>query len=320
MQASIKDILGRPERYVDQVVNIDGVLVVAAFNRAATRFEQVWIAEANTSNPLAIQGQSLHSDSTLWHGLSRLSPPHRDGYQNYRVHDPAQAWVRIIDGEEAPQLEIITAAVYRGDYTLFIGESGVRLEQALSAKATVLSVSDIRRNQAEHLNRLCHVYGTLTLRSAPAAQYLSPGKIPYLTARAPKPPKTIPADWLDDIAYPQSNSAPEAEEDLQDALYLDPAYGIARRLASFPGINQTVVKPAIVFGSFVETAHESHFGAMTRLRSVYLQNIRHNDGRKSFESVIKLKNFARKAIESAGSPAAPAASASSSGDGKPPIR
>ncbi|MCY4071029.1 MAG: hypothetical protein OXG60_07000 [Chloroflexi bacterium] len=292
MQASIADILGRPERYVEQVVNIDGVLVVAAFNRAATRFEQVWMAEAKTSNPLAIQGQPIQSDSTLWHGLSRLSAPHRRGYQNYRVHDPARAWVRIIDAEEAPRLEIITAAVYRGDFTLFIGESGVRLEQALSAKAPVLSVSDIRRNQARYLNRLCHVYGTLTLRTAPAAQYLSPGKIPYLTAPAAKPPETIAAEWLDDIAYPQSNSAPEAAENLQDALYLDPAYGIARRLASFPGINQTVVKPAIVVGSFVETAQESHFGAMTRLRSVYLQNIRHNDGRKSFESVIKLKNFA----------------------------
>ena len=292
MQASIEDILGRPDRYVDQVVNIDGVLVVAAFNRAATQFEQVWFTEAKTANPLAIQGQCIHSDSTLWHGLSRLSPPHRRGYQNYRVHDPARAWVRIIDAEEAPRLEIITAAVYRGDFTLFIGESGVRLEQALSEKAALLSVSDIRRNQANYLNRLCHVYGTLTLRTAPAAQYLSPGKIPYLTAPAAKPPETIAAEWLDDIAYPQSNSAPEAAEDLQDALHLDPAYGIARRLASFPGINQTVVKPAIVVGSFVETAHESHFGAMTGLRSVYLQNIRHTDGRKSFESVIKLKNFA----------------------------
>lgn len=292
MQASIEDILGRPERYVDQVVNIDGVLVVAAFNRAAIRFEQVWIAEAKTSNPLAIQGQPIPSDSTLWHGLSRLPAPHRTGYQYYRVHDPVRAWVRIIDAQEAPRLHIITAAVYRGDFTLFIGESGVRLEQALSTKATLLSVAEIRRNRANYLNRLCHVYGTLTLRAAPAAQYLSPGKIPYLTAPAAKPPATIPAAWLDDIAYPQSNSAPEAEEDLQDALHLDPAYGIARRLASFPGINQTVVKPAIVVGNFVETARDTHFGAMTRLSSVYLQNIRHNHGQKSFESVIKLKNFA----------------------------
>ncbi|MCY4021700.1 MAG: hypothetical protein OXG39_20035 [Chloroflexi bacterium] len=291
MQASIEDILGRPERYVEQVVNIDGILVVAAFNQAANRFEQVWIAQAKTSNPLAIQGQPIQSDSTLWHGLSRLSAPQRRGYQNYRVHDPVRAWVRIIDAEESPRLEIITAAVYRGDFTLFIGESGVRLEQALGAKATVLSVSDIRRNQADYLNRLCHVYGTLTLRTAPAAQYLAPGKIAYLTASAAQPPATVPAEWLDDIAYPQSNSAPEAEEDLRDALHLDPVYGIARRLASFPGINQTVVKPAIVVGSFVETAQDTHFGAMTRLRSVYLQNIRHNHGQKSFESVIKLKNF-----------------------------
>lgn len=292
MQASIRDILGRPQRYVDRVINIDGVLVVAAFNRAATRFEQVWIAEAKTSNPLAIQGQSIHSDSTLWHGLSRIGAPHRTGYQNHRIHDPARAWVRITQVEGAPRLEIITAAVYRGDYTLFIGESGVRLEQALGATASVVSVPDIRRKQASYLNRQCHVYGTLMLRAAPAAQYLSPGKIPYLTAPAAKPPETIPADWLEDIAYPQSNNAPEAEEDLRDGLYLDPAYGIARQLASFPGINQTVVKPAIVVGDFVTTAHKSHFGALTRLRSVYLQNIRHQEGRKSFESVIKLKNFA----------------------------
>lgn len=292
MQASIEDILSRPERYVDQVVNIDGVLVLAAFNRASTQFEQVWIAQAKTAQPLAIQGRPIHSESTLWHGLSRLSAPYRRSQQNYRVQDPARAWVRILAAEAAPRLELITAAVHRGDFTLFIGESGVRLEQALSEEANIVSVSEIRRNQAKYLNRLCHVYGTLTLRAAPAAQYLSPGKIPYLTASAAKPPATIPAEWLDDIAYPQSNSAPEAAEELQGALYLDPAYGIARRLASFPGINQTVVKPAIVVGSFVQTAHEAHFGALTRLRSVYLQNIRHRDGRKSFESVIKLKNFA----------------------------
>lgn len=292
MKARIEDILGSPERFVDSVVNIDGILVVAAFNRAATRFEQVWIAEATTSKPLAIQAQAIHSDSTLWHGLSRISAPHRRGYQNYRIHDPTRAWVRILEADEAPRLEIITAAVFRGDYTLFIGEGGVRLEQALSAQASLISVSDIRRNQAKYLNRLCHVYGTLTARAAPASQYLSPGKIPYLTAPAAKPPGTIPADWLDDITYPQSNNDPEAAEDLQDALYLDPAYDIARRLASFPGINQTVVKPAIVVGDFVRTAHEAHFGAMTRLRSVYLQHIRHRDGRKSFESVTKLKNFA----------------------------
>ena len=292
MQASIEDILRRPERYVDQVVNIDGILLVAAFNRAANQFEQVWIAQANKPDPQAIQGQPMRSDSTLWHGLSRMSAPHRSGYQNYRVHDPVRAWVKVVAAEEAPRLEIITAAVYRENFTLFIGESGVRLEQALSEKATVVSVADTRKDKAKYLNRLCHVYGTVTLRTAPAAQYLSPGKIPYITASAAKPPETIEAEWLEDIAYPQSNSAPEAAEGLQNALYLDPGYSITRRLASFPGINQTVVKPAIVVGTFVETAHESHFGAVTRLRTVYLQNIRLNDGSKSFESVIKLKNFA----------------------------
>ena len=292
MQASIEAILRRPERYVGQVVHIDGVLVLAAFNRASTQFEQVWFAQAKTAKPLAIQGQPIHGESTLWHGLSRLSAPYRRGNQNYRVQDPARAWVRILAAQGAPRLEIITAAVYREDFTLFIGESGVRLEQALSEKTNIVSVADIRRDPAKYLNRLCHVYGTLTLRTAPAAQFLSPGKIPYLTAPAAKAPVTMPDEWLDDIAYPQSNSAPEAAEDLQDALHLDPDYGIARRLATFPGINQTVVKPAIVVGSFAQTGHEAHFGALTQLRSVYLQNIRHRAGRKSLESVIKLKNFA----------------------------
>lgn len=292
MQAKFEDILGHPKRYVDQVVNVEGILLVTTFNRVANQFENVWIVQANKPEPQAIQAQPLRSDSTLWHGLSRISAPHRTGYQNYRIHDPARAWVKVVGAEETPRLEIVTAALYREDFTLFIGESGVRLDQALHEHARVVSVADIRKNKALHLNRLCHVYGTMTLRTAPAAGYLAPGKIPYITDPAAKPPEFFRAEWLDDIAYPQSNSAPEAEEGLQDALHLDPGYGIAGRLAIFPGINQTVVKPAIVVGTFVETAHESHFGALTRLRSVYLQNIRHDDGRKSFESVIKLKNFA----------------------------
>ncbi len=292
MQASIEDILRNPERYVDQVVNIEGVLVLAAFNRASAQFEQVWMAQANNANPLAIQGQPIHGESTLWHGLSRLSPPQRIGNPNYRVKDPARAWVRILAAEKAPVLALITAAVYRGDFTLFVGESGVRLEQALSADAKIVSVSDLQKHPAKYQNELCHVYGTLTLRAAPAAQYLSPGKIPYITNPAAKAPAALAAEWLDDITYPQSDSSPAAAADLKSALYLDPAYNIARRLAAFPGINQALVKPAIVIGNFVTKAREPHFGAMTKLRGVYLQNIRHGDGRKSFESVIKLKNFA----------------------------
>lgn len=295
MRASIADILRQPEPYLGKVAHIDGVLAVAAFNHAASQFEQVWIAQANTPNPLAIQVDAMHSESMLWHGLSRLSAPDRSGNQNFRVQDPARAWVKVLAGEDAPRLEIITAAVYRGSSTLYIGKSGLRLDQALGGKAAIVSVAELRKNPAAYLNRHCHVYGTLTLRAAPAAQYLSPGKIPYLTSPALQPPTcptAIEAGWLDDIVYPQSNNEPIAAEVLRGAIRLDPAYGIAQSLSAFPGIYQTVVKPAIVEGIFVESAHEGHFGAMKELRSVYLQNICYKDGRKTFESVIKLKRFA----------------------------
>ena len=254
-----------------------------------------WIAQAKARNPRGIRGLPIHSDSTLWHGLSRLSPRHVPGYQQFRVHDAVRACVRIVKGDDAPKLELLTAAVFRQAFTLFVGEDGIRLEQALGSDATLLSVDAIEADLARHMNRVCQVYGTLTVKTAPPAQYLAPGKIAYITAAGRvKPPTQVDARWLADINYPQSDSRPEADASLANSLHIDPNFRIAQRLRHLPGINQTSVKPAIVAGKLVPSGNPRHFAGMTDIRSVYVQNIRHDDdGEKAFESVLKLKNFER---------------------------
>ena len=164
MQATIGDILERPASYAGQFVNIDGILLVTAFDRAARQFEQVWLVSATSPARRGIQAQPINSDSTLWHGLSRLSARHLPGFQNYRIHDAVRACVKVVQGSEeddAPRLEILTAAIYREDYTLFVGENGVRLDQALPDNATIDLVSEIQLAKGRFFNRVCQVYGTL---------------------------------------------------------------------------------------------------------------------------------------------------------------
>ena len=58
-----------------------------------------------------------------------------------------------------------------------------------------------------------------------------------------------------------------------------------------PGINQTIVKPAIVVGTLGAREHEEHFAILSDIEDVYLQNVCFTERGKSLESVIKLKNF-----------------------------
>ena len=290
----IADILARPDAFIDTVVNVDGALLVAGYDRARRQFQQVWLADSSGRETCGMRALPIHSDSTLWHGLSRLSARHLPGYQQYRVHDAVRAWVRVVEVDGEPRLEVLTAAVFREAFTLFVGDEGVRLEQALADRNGLLSVADIARHQARYLNRACQVYGTLTLKTAPAVQYLAQGKLAYITDTAKAaPPTRLEADWLDDIAYPQSDSRPEADASLAATLHIDPNYGIMRQLRGFPGINQTSVKPAIVAGKLVSSGNPRHFAGLTDICSVYLQNIRHDGDERRFESVIKLKNFGR---------------------------
>ena len=303
MQASIADILESPAQFADKIVYIDGVLLVTAFDRASSRFEQVWLAQAARDRRLGLRGLPIRSDSTLWHGLSRLSPRHEPGYPGYRVHDAARACVQVsadAGSERAPRISLLTAAVFRSDFTLYVGESGVRLEQALPRKAAVSAVADIRRARHRYLRRECLVYGTLVIHATPAAQVLLPGKIPIFAAgqpiRAALTRSHDPEDeahWLEDIAYPQSDSRRSPLEAARDAIQIDPYYPIARRLAAFPGVNQTIVRPAIIQGTLVASGSDDHFAALTALRNLYLQNIRFDGDSKSFESVVKLKGFAK---------------------------
>ena len=302
MQVTIAEVLGNPARYADQVVNIDGVLLVTGFDRSTSQFDQVWLVQADQTTPLGIRALPISSESTIWHGLSRLSPRHLPGYQSYRIHDSVRACVKInyADEDAAPSLEVLTAALYRQDFTLFVGETGVRLEQALSSTVTINSVADVKHSKSRYLKRDCHVYGTLVIRTSPAAQYLLPGKIPYLSASSGRTGDTaigansesVNATWLADIAYPQSDSKREIIDTLRDSIQIDPYYPIAKRLAAFPGINQTIVRPAIVEGKLVDSRNEQHFAALTAINNIYLQNIRFDGSQKFFESVIKLKNFA----------------------------
>lgn len=298
MQASIAEILDNPTQYVDEIVNVDGVLLITDYDRSDSRFQQVWLVKQGEPHNRAIRAQPISSDSTLWHGLSRLNPRHMPGFQTYRVHDAVRACLRVLRGPEAAaelSIEMLTAAVYRKEFTLYVGEGGVRLDQALPAGAPIRALPEIQANIARFLGRRCHVYGTLVVRSAPQAQFLLPGNIPYSEDFRGTVDRLgsgeIEAGWLADIEYPQSDSEPIDYDQLPESIHIDPEYAIQDQLAVLPGINQTIVKPAIIAGIVSARDHDEHFATLTEIENVYLQNICYADRRKSLESVIKLKNF-----------------------------
>lgn len=299
MQASIADILDNGKAYGEEVVNIDGILFVGDYDRARAQFAQVWLVEKQKPQERALRARSISSASTLWHGLSRLNARHLPGTRSCRIHDAVRACVRVLRGSKSsgpPLVEILTAAVYRHEFTLYVGESGVRLDQALPARTVIVSLPDIQANIARYLGRRCHVYGTLVVRSAPPAQFLLPGRIPYsrefpqLLRAASE--EDIGREWLADIEYPQSDSAPPERDILPDSIHIDLEYAIKERLSVLPGINQTIVKPAIVAGLLGARDHEAHFATLSDIEHVYLQNVCYSKLGKSLESVIKLKNFA----------------------------
>ncbi|MCY4061958.1 MAG: hypothetical protein OXG53_06300 [Chloroflexi bacterium] len=298
MQASIADILDRPERYVDEIVNVDGILLITDYDRSVSRFQQIWLVKQDEPENRAIRAQPISSESTLWHGLSRLNPRHLPGFQTYRVHDAVRACLRVLrrpDSAYEPTVEILTAAVYRKQFTLYVGEGGVRLDQALPARTPIRALPEIQANIPRFLGRRCHVYGTLVIRSAPPTQFLLPGNIPYAEDFRRTVDRLGSGDiegaWLADIEYPQSESEPAAFDHLPESLLIDPEYAIRDQLAVLPGINQTVVKPAIVAGILSARDHDEHFATLTEIDNVYLQNICYTDRGKALESVIKLKNF-----------------------------
>lgn len=303
MKATIAQILDNPGRYDDQVINVDGVLVVAAFDRARAQFDEVWLVEANTPSPRGLQSHPISVGSDMWCGLSRLTARHVPGYQGRRVHDAVRAMARVHaaeDNQAPPTIDILTAAVYRQAFTLFVGAKGVRMEQTLPDDASVHGVSEIKAQRSRHVRRERFVYGTLVLGGSPAAQYLLPGRIPWPSATGARARRALArsideestaADWLADIAYLQSDSSSETLETLRDSILIDPHYSVARQLEAFPGINQALVRPAVIVGRLVEMDTNRHFAAMTAISQVYLQNVRFDGDVKSFESVIKLKQF-----------------------------
>ncbi len=298
MQATIADILENRRSFAGQIVNIDGILLLTDYNRGSAQFEQVWLVKRQQPHDRAIRAQPIASDSTLWHGLSRLNPRHLPGYQSFRIHDAVRACVRVLDGaqrDQDPLLAILTAAVYRQDFTLYVGEKGVRLDQALPGRTLIASLPDIQANIARYLGRRWHVYGTLVVRSSPPAQYLRPGQIPYasgfhrLLERVTA--TEIHGNWLADIEYPQSDSSEPPPDALPESIHIDLDYAIRQQLNVLPGINQTIVKPAIIAGMLAARDQEEHFATLTDIEHVYLQNICFAEAGKSLESVIKLKNF-----------------------------
>lgn len=298
MQASIADILENPYGFADRIVNIDGILLIADYDRGSAQFDQVWLVKQDAPRNRAIRAQPIRSASTLWHGLSRLNPRHLPGHHVYRIHDAVRACVRVLGeslDQAAPVVEVLTAAVYRQEFTLYVGEQGVRLDQALPARTPIRSLPEIRANIARFLGRRCHIYGTLIIRSAPPAQFLMPGRIPYAddfrstVARLGR--GEVDGEWLADIEYPQNGEAASQPDALPESIHIDQDYPIKERLSVLPGINQTVVKPAVVSGALGARDHNEHFATLTDVESVYLQNVNYGELGKSLESVIKLKNF-----------------------------
>jgi len=298
MQASIADILNKRGRFAGQVVNIDGILLITDYDRESARFEQVWLVKKPSPRDSAIRARPIRSDSTLWHGLSRLNPRHMAGFHTYRVHDAVRACVRVLDpprSESDPAIDILTAAIYRREFTLYVGEKGVRLDQALPTGTSIAAVPDIQANIARFLGRRCFVYGTLVVRSSPAAQFLLPGRIPYTrdfrSSLERSSDDEVNDEWLADIEYPQSDSEPPDLDALPESIHIDQDYAIKEQLSVLPGINQTIVKPAIVVGRLGARDHDEHFATLSEIEDVYLQNVCFGEPGKSLESVIKLKNF-----------------------------
>ncbi len=298
MQASIADILDKRGRFAGQVVNIDGILLITDYDRESARFEQVWLVKKPSPRDSAIRARPIRSDSTLWHGLSRLNPRHMAGFLTYRVHDAVRACVRVLDpprSESDPAIDILTAAIYRREFTLYVGEKGVRLDQALPTGTSIAAVPDIQANIARFLGRRCFVYGTLVVRTSPAAQFLLPGRIPYTrdfrSSLERSSDDEVNDEWLADIEYPQSDSEPPDFDALPESIHIDQDYAIKEQLSVLPGINQTIVKPAIVVGRLGARDHDEHFATLSEIEDVYLQNVCFGEPGKSLESVIKLKNF-----------------------------
>lgn len=298
MQASIADILDKRGRFAGQVVNIDGILLITDYDRESARFEQVWLVKKPSPRDSAIRARPIRSDSTLWHGLSRLNPRHMAGFLTYRVHDAVRACVRVLDpprSESDPAIDILTAAIYRREFTLYVGEKGVRLDQALPTGTSIAAVPDIQANIARFLGRRCFVYGTLVVRTSPAAQFLLPGRIPYTrdfrSSLERSSDDEVNDEWLADIEYPQSDSEPPDFDALPESIHIDQDYAIKEQLSVLPGINQTIVKPAIVVGRLGARDHDEHFATLSDIEDVYLQNVCFGEPGKSLESVIKLKNF-----------------------------
>lgn len=304
MQASIADILDQPDAYANQTVNVDGILLITNYDRSVSRFQQVWLVKQEEPENRAIRAEAISSESTLWHGLSRLNPRHIRGFQTYRVHDAVRACVRVLPRPLSafePAIEILTAAVYRKDFTLYVGEGGVRLDQAMPERTTIRALPEIQAYIRHYLGRRCHVYGTLVIRSSPPAQFLLPGNIPYSDDYRRTVERLgsgdIDAEWLADIEYPQSETHPLEFDSLPESIRIDPEYAIRDQLSVLPGITQTIVKPAIVVGALAARDHDEHFATLTDIENVYLQNICYADGGKLLESVTKLKNFAALAME-----------------------
>lgn len=304
MQVSIVDILDNPDRYADQMVNVDGILLITNYDRSVSRFQQVWLVKQDEPENRAIRATAISSESTLWHGLSRLNPRHIPGFQSYRVHDAVRACVRVLPrptSAAAPGIEILTAAVYRKEFTLYVGERGIRLDQAMPERTTIRALPDIQARIARFLGRPGHVYGTLVIRSSPPTQFLLPGNIPFSDDFRSTVDRLgsgdIEADWLADIEYPQSEIETIEYDRLPESIHIDPEFAIRDQLSVLPGINQTIVKPAIVAGTLAARDHDEHFATLTDIEKVYLQNICYTDAGKLLESVIKLKNFEALAME-----------------------
>lgn len=291
MQATIADILQDADSFADRIVNVDGILLITGYERGASEFREVWLVQQDDGQNHALPAQPISSASPLWHGLSRLNPRHLPGYQSYRIHDAARARVRVDLRGGSLRINILTAAIYRQAFTLYVGADGVRLDQCLPMRTEISALPAIQADIARYLGRHLHVYGTLVIRSAPAAQYLLPGKIPFGKDALRHFSQLTADDWLEDIEYPQSDSGAPPADALPDSIYIDPAYALEEQLAHLPGITQTVVKPAIVAGRLGARDHELHFATLSEIEQVYLQNLTFGRGGKRLESVLKLKNF-----------------------------
>ena len=306
MQASIADILDHPDSFADQIVNVDGILLITNYDRSVSRFQQVWLVKQDEPENRAIRAEAIQQRLHLVaRAIALESRDTSPGFQTYRVHDAVRACVRVLprplsasrtrrrDLDRRRLSQGVHALCWRERRSLGSGNARTHNDPRPARDSSLYRA--FSRPPLPYLRHAGHpLIAAGSISCCPA---ISPYAADFRRTVERLGSGDIEVEWLADIEYPQSESEPIEFDRLPETIRIDPEYAIRDQLSVLPGITQTIVKPAIVVGALAARDHDEHFATLTEIENVYLQNICYTDEGKVLESVIKLKNFEAHAME-----------------------